>query len=84
MSEGMGYFLGGIIGLLVGVGAWVGLFLWYFLTTPRYDRITLMVFLPFTPLGFVIGIVLTVTVLAAFFGGGVLGAALARHSMERD
>ena len=88
MTEEIGHVVGGFTALLVAAGAWVGLFLSYIQGLGTEAAGFLMLYLVFTPwgavVGSVVGIVLTVTLVAAFLGGGALGAALARRSMAHD
>lgn len=84
MTEGIGWIVGVIIGFLVATGAWIAFFVWYFHGATHYELINLAVFLPFTPWAWIAMLVISITSLAAAFGGGALGVALARRSMARD
>jgi hypothetical protein len=84
MTEDKGWVVGTIIGFLVATAAWIAIFVWYFHGATRYELINLAFFLPFTPWVWIAMLVISITSLAAAFGGGALGVALARRSMARD
>ena len=84
MTEGMGWVVGVIGGFLGATAAWVAFFVWYFHEATRYELINLAFFLPFTPWGWIAMLVISITSLAAAFGGGALGVAFARRSIASD